>query len=248
MQRLSTVFAIAVSAAAMGCSAEATEEPVQTVNQAKVIGDNDFIVVKQDGANLPTKYRPLVNAFGIFSVGCTATHIGNGIVLTAGHCFNATATRKDDYACPANASVSWGVRADSPSYLTSKCTKVLSAQQSPDLDYAIFQVDVAPPVAVEIDAATRPALSTSVTIFSHPSLRPLEWSQTCTTMPPSDGGWGQDEFAHQCDTEPGSSGATILDDATLKVVGIHDGGIVPYNYGTYLADTPILEILANLSL
>lgn len=236
-----------VAFAAVGCSAnDVGEEPVQTTDQAKVIGTNDFVVVKDNGANIPAKYRGLPDAFGIISMGCTATHIGNGVVLTAGHCFNAPSTRKNNFACTTT-NVRWGVRTDSPAYLTSKCTNVYAAQQSRNLDYAIFQVDVAPPVKVDVDLSGRPAFETPITIFSHPHLRPLEWSQLCVVKSSSNGGWGANQFSHQCDTDPGSSGATVLDDTTLKVVGIHDGGLVPWNYATYLTDTPLAEVLASLA-
>jgi V8-like Glu-specific endopeptidase len=236
-----------LAVAAVGCSAGDTgEEPVQTTDQAKVIGTNDLIPVTNDGANVPEKYRGLPNAFGIISMGCTATHIGNGVVLTAGHCFSAGPTRKNNFACTGT-TVRWGVRTDSPAYLTSKCTTVYAAQQSHDIDYSIFQVDVAPPVSVDVDLSARPAYDSNITIFSHPHLRPLEWSQVCQVKPSTNGGWGANQFSHQCDTDPGSSGATVLDDDTLKVVGIHDGGIAPWNYGTFLYDTPLAEVLASLA-
>jgi len=54
---------------------------------------------------------------------------------------------------------------------------------------------------------------------------------------------------HQCDTEPGSGGAALLDDETLKVVGVHGGGEITeftgpqqftgWNFATYLADLPL---------
>lgn len=248
MSMTTSLFAlVALSVAAVGCSAEqVAEEPVGVTDQAKIIGDNDLTPVTQNGANIPAKYAGLPDAFGIISMGCTATHIGNGVVVTAGHCFNAPSTRKNNFAC-AGTTVKWGVRVDSPAYLTSKCTTVYAAQQSHDIDYSIFQVDVAPAAKVDVDLSARPAFDSTITIFSHPHLRPLEWSKTCTVKPSSNGGWGANQFAHQCDTDPGSSGATVLDDDTLKVVGIHDGGINPWNYGTFLYDTPLAEVLASLS-
>lgn len=209
----------------------------------KIIGVNDLTKVLEDGANIPAKYRPLIDAFGTISVGCTATHIGNGIVITAGHCFGAPRTRKDNVACTGK-TVKWGVRHDKASYLTSKCETILTMEQNSDRDYAIFKVSPAPTAKLEVDIAARPAVDTTLTIFSHPQLRPLEWSKTCPLKPASAGGWGLDQFSHQCDTEPGSSGATVLDDTTLKVVGIHDGGLNPWNYGTYLSDTPLDELLS----
>ncbi|MBX3234314.1 MAG: trypsin-like peptidase domain-containing protein [Labilithrix sp.] len=242
---LSALFALSLTAVA-GCSAEVTEEPTQVVESAKIIGTNDLVPVKENGANIPAKYRPLIDAFGRISMGCTATHIGNGVVLSAGHCFNAPSTRKNNFSC-AGKTVAWGYRVDSPAYLTTNCTIVYAAQQSRDIDYAIFQVDVAPPVQVEVDYAARPALDSAITIFSHPRSRPLEWSQTCVVKTGATGGWGSNMLSHQCDTDPGSSGATVIDDVTLKVVGIHDGGLVPWNYASYVSDTPLAEILASLA-
>ncbi len=238
-----TFLALALLGFGAGCAnADVETEIVQSTEQAKVIGTNDFVVVKGDGANVPAKYRPVLDAVGHMSMGCTATHIGNGIVVSAGHCFRATSVRKNNFACP-NVTVRWGLRADSPSYLTSTCTTVLAAQQSRDIDYSIFKVSPVPAAEVAVDYAARPAIDTTLTIFSHPRSRPLEWSQTCLLKPASSGGWGADQFSHQCDTDPGSSGATILDDSSLAVIGIHDGGTSAWNYGTFLADTPLGEIL-----
>src|SRR6187402_1012449 len=75
----------------------------------KIIGTNDLTPVKQDGANIPAKYKALVDAFGVLSVGCTATHLGDGIVISAGHCFGATSTRKNNVPCTGK-TVKWGVR------------------------------------------------------------------------------------------------------------------------------------------
>lgn len=233
---------VAVVGFAAGCAAQedTSAEPTAIAEQEKIIGANDFVVVKNDGANIPEKYRSLIDAFGSLSMGCTATHIGGGVAITAGHCFGAPRTRKDNVPCN-NVTVKWGVRADKPAYLTSKCTIILTEEQNGDRDYAIFKVDSVPPVALGVDYARRPAVNTRLTIFSHPQRRPLEWSQVCTLRTGSKGGWGVDQFSHQCDTEPGSSGATVLSDDGLKVVGIHDGGLVPWNYGTYLTNTPIAE-------
>lgn len=210
----------------------------------KIIGENDLTPVINDGANIPEKYRAIINAFGRMSMGCTATHIGDGLVLSAGHCFDAPPTRSSRNDC-SETKVEWGMRKDKAPYLTSTCVKILAYETNDDRDYVIYQVDTVPPVKVEVDLSTRVRDETAITIFGHPQLRPLEWSKSCVVKPGSMGNWGKDQFAHQCDTEPGNSGSTVLEEGSLKVIGIHDGGMSPWNYGTYLYDTPLAEILGK---
>jgi V8-like Glu-specific endopeptidase len=210
----------------------------------KIIGENDLTPVLEDGANIPEKYRSLIDAFGKISMGCSATHIGDGLVISAGHCFDAPERRGNNLSCD-KITVDWGYRKDKPAYLKSKCVVVLAAELSDNRDYAIFKVDVAPEAKIELDLSERPKTGTPLTIFGHPQLRPLEWSKTCVLEEASKGGWGTDEFSHQCDTEPGNSGSTIIDDSSLKIIGIHDGGRVPWNYGTFITDTPIREFIGG---
>jgi V8-like Glu-specific endopeptidase len=209
-------------------------------DSTKIIGKNNLTPVKNNGANVDTPFRSTVDAYGVISMGCSATYIGKNMVLTAGHCFGAGEDREDDTSCD-GITVEWGVRVDKKSYLTSKCTRVLAMQQSEDFDYAVFTVDKAPRAAVAMDLARRAPTNRKLTIFGHPQLRPLEWSKYCVMKPASAGGWGKGQFSHQCDTEPGSSGSTILDGRNAKIIGIHDGGIAPWNYGTHLLDTAIVD-------
>ena len=212
----------------------------------KIIGNNELTPVVQNGANIPSQLRPLINAFGLISMGCTATHIGNGVVLTAGHCFDAPEKRADNVACPSNVTVKWGLRQDAAPFLQSKCTKILAYELNADRDYAIFTVDKAPTEKVAVDLGKKATLGTQITIFGHPQARPLEWSQTCTIQSAQKGGWGKNQFSHQCDTEPGNSGSTVISMKSLKVIGIHDGGRLPWNYATFVTDTPLAEVLNKM--
>jgi V8-like Glu-specific endopeptidase len=235
--------AVALATTACGAADDASEtSPTGSIESGKIIGTNDLVSVLQDGANIPAKYRPLVDAFGKISMGCTATHIGQGLVVTAGHCFNAPSTRVNDRPCTGK-TVQWGLRKDKPAYLTSNCVSILAMEQNSTRDYSIFRVDPIPRASVKMRYDARPPVDTPLTIFSHPSSRPLEWSKTCVLKPGDTGHWGADMISHQCDTEPGSSGATVLDDNTLEIVAIHDGGIAPWNYATYLQATPLTELV-----
>lgn len=234
-------WALALSFVA-GCSAAAGDD-VGEDTAAKVIGASELTPVTDDGANLPAKYAPLLDAFGLLEISptnhCTATHLGNGIVVTAGHCFDAPATETRDLACPAY-TIRWGYRVDRAPYLASTCTRVLAAETNRQRDYVLFTVSPVPRAFVRAALGRSPAVGTALTVFSHPSHRPLEWSRTCTlaasTTAPT-------EFFHGCDTEPASSGATVLDDTTLEVIGIHDGAQGAANYGTYLDATPLAQLL-----
>lgn len=217
----------------------------------KIIGENDLVAVKQDASNIPFRYRELVDAFGMMSMGCTATHIGNGYVLTAGHCFWAPRTMVNNTSCEGE-TISWGMRDAETPYLVSQCETVIAAQHSDSADFAIVKVSPIPLVAIAPDMQRRAATGDTVTIFSHPDEMPLQWSKLCGVEYARNPELPPDFLEHKCDTNPGSSGATILNVLTLKVIGIHDGGVVNdetgvgMNYGTYIMDSPLYEQLKQL--
>lgn len=218
----------------------------------KIIGKNDLVAVSADASNVPVKFKGLVDAFGIISMGCTATHIGNGYVLTAGHCFEADETLVKDKGC-ADVTVKWGVRDTKEAYLTSQCETIVAMQRDDVNDFAIFKVSPAPTAKVPVDLKKQITQGYKITIFSHPEELPLRWSKYCTVQkaPNLDADFSPDTLQHKCDTNPGSSGATIIDAFTGKVVGIHDGGHLTapqdgMNYGTYLTNPAVADVLKTL--
>jgi V8-like Glu-specific endopeptidase len=214
----------------------------ESISPNKIIGDNDLIPVTDDGQNIPEAYRGILDAFGRMSMGCTATHIGQGFVISAGHCFNAPSVREDMVDC-AGVTVEWGVRRSGQPNLVSRCEMILAQETNDDVDYVIFKVSPAPQAKLSI-AGHRAAFGTDITIFGHPMGRALEWSGVCQMLTPDHGGWSSIAFSHQCDTEPGNSGSAILDAQTLEIVGIHGGGVLPYNYGSFITETPVGEFRA----
>ena len=144
--------------------------------------------------------------------------------------------------------------------MVSKCEKIVIAQWSGQNDYAVVKVSPIPPVAIAPDMQRRAATGDTVTIFSHPDGRPLHWSRLCGIEYQVHPELPQGSIQHQCDTNPGSSGATIINALTLKVIGIHDGGMAgdvdaedPHspvgmgmNYGTYIQNSPLGETLRSL--
>ena len=216
----------------------------------KIIGENDLIAVKEDASNIPFRYRDKIDAFGMLSMGCTATHIGKGIVVSAGHCFWAPPEAIENQSC-AEVSVAWGVRGQKAAYLVSKCEKIIMAQKSHLGDFAIIQVSPVPPVFISPDLHRRAIIGDTLTIFSHPDGLPLFWSQLCGVERKLDPALPPTSIQYQCDTNPGSSGAAIIDALSLKIVGIHDGGRVDdkgqgMNYGTFIMDSPMTNKLISL--
>lgn len=217
----------------------------------KIIGTNDLVAVDATGSNIPEKYRNIIEAFGIISMGCTATHIGNGLVLTAGHCFWADEVLQKDQPC-ADTTIAWGVREGKEATLTSTCEMVLFAQRdSIGNDFAIMKVSPAPEASVGVELERKAEVGDQLTIFSHPEELPLRWSPTCVVENPTDTELPPQAMQHKCDTNPGSSGATIIDENTMKVVAIHDGGRLTapaegMNYGTYLTNTEVRDALKGL--
>jgi hypothetical protein len=135
----------------------------------------------------------------------------------------------------------------------SKCVTVLASQNDSKLDYAFLRVEPAPEVSVPVDLKVRPKAGTTITLFSN-GWGPLSWSRTCallterTDITPSapSAPSASSIFYYDCTTVPGSSGATILREDTVQVVGIHSGGYDTargINFGTYLLDTPIGEFI-----
>lgn len=256
MKKLGALTGLVLTLTACGNNAKPIVEAVSVAKQdsiyqgmqSRIIGDNNLIKVKKDGSNVDSSLRGYLNAFGIISLGqgvCSGTHIGNGYVLTAGHCLlpegmqGAIANKE----C-SKIKVYWGYRGSpetgSPKpavTLQSQCTSIVYAELSAERDFAIFKVDQAPSVSLPISkSGTRASSGTKLTIFGYPQGRPLEWSQYCklSTMPSN-----PSEFAHQCDTEPGNSGSSVLainSAGKPMVVGIHDAGNDEFNIATHFAD------------
>ena len=224
---------------------------------SKIIGENSFVKVTLNGSNVDAPLRPYLDAFGVIKRptlkrgGCTATHLGNGYVATAGHCFAEGDGDEDeimiDAPCDGN-EVWWGYRDQDPKTkkpyikLVSHCTRIVYAELSkinnkPIRDFAIFKVDRVPSAKIEANISGRSDFGTQLTTFSYPRGRALEWSQYCNlskTYKPA----SNFMFRHDCDTESGSSGSSMLaltSSGIPYLVGIHNGGegaSIDFNYAT----------------
>jgi V8-like Glu-specific endopeptidase len=118
-------------------------------------------------------------------------------------------------------------------------------------------VSPVPAELVEVDLSGRLGPDKEITLFGHPVGVPLMWSGTCKLQPSRSLPWANYHqasiFAHQCDTLPSNSGSPVLDEQSLKLIGVHSGGDVTgrrpdgtydgWNFGTYLFDTPVGQFL-----
>jgi len=208
---------------------------------SQIIGDDNSVLVAEDLKNIPEKFRPLVDAVGFLNNGCTVTHIGNGLVITAGHCINGAPERlSQNWPC-SGYKITWSFRTGIKNNPTANCQNLLYIEDNSDRDFAIMQVDTPPRTSVRVNVKKPPSIGTQATLFGHPGLRPLTWAGLCTIESPEKANRGADQFTHQCDTEVGDSGAAVIDATTLEVIGIHKGGVQPWNFGTLLTSTPLAD-------
>lgn len=213
---------------------------------AAIIGPDNLTRVNGLGLNVPAPLHRFANAVGFLSMSCTGTHLGHGYVITAGHCLHSSEKQLFNVPCPENTTVQWGVRGDQLGMI-SKCLRVIGEQTTNGADWAIFQVDRAPSAFVEVDVKTPLWMNQRLTTFSHPESKPLEWSRFCRViMPFPRPPYGVQGMYHVCDTQPGSSGAALVDATTFKMVAVHNGGDPRANYGTVLSSPLLAQTLMRI--
>ena len=225
-----------------------------------IIRENNFIKVPEN-PDLYTNLLPskILNAIGRMELGCTVTHIGGNYAITAGHCFSNPYLRDDkasffvkDVSCnylsglPLSAyNVSFGVRGNSLGNVQGECEKIVIAENSSQLDFAIIKISQAPLEKIFLKEKTRAIKGMEVTIYSHPSKRALEWSQDCYLLDRRRDGLNRIQY--DCDTEGGSSGAAVIDTDTLDIVAIHTNGTFNSYYG-HNSGQPLQDIIKKLKL
>jgi V8-like Glu-specific endopeptidase len=216
-------------------------------SESKSIIDQDSLV--EIDANTPLPHRDLKKEFpaiGRMTGGCTAFHLGDGIVATAGHCLEDLAENPREVSCH-SMDITWGVLAGESNQGRSRCLKVLEYKYDQEADYALIQVDPIPATAVVLERDPRAMkLTAQAMVLGYPKGRALSLSGTCVAH----NGDNPDSqiFRHRCDTLPGNSGSPVLDAQTLEVIGVHNGDADDReNYGSYLPTPASLSaISANL--
>ena len=183
---------------------------------SRIIGNNDLEQVVMDTDN-----DLLVKAIGRMRVGCTVTHIGGGIALTAGHCFSRSHFEGVEKARPCNVErfrLVWGLAEGNQAPMPGKCKEIIAFEYNERRDYAFLRVDPAPSSYLKLNFAL-PHLGEQISIYSHPHKRPLEWSNYCQ-IEDIFGEHKDGLFVYSCDTEVGSSGAPIVNQNN-EIIGLH---------------------------
>ncbi len=211
-----------------------TSLPARSHERSQIIGDNDL--VRATRSKFPKK---VVESIGVLQVGCTVTHLGKGVALTAGHCFSDTYTDlvRNRPCNSADYNVRWGVNYEGSKGSTSQCKRIIATEYNDDLDYAIFLVSPEPETSLDV-SLNELENKDLISIFSHPEGRPLEWSQYCDF----EYGNSFNQILYECDTQGGSSGAAILNEK-LEVVGTHNfyNDRLVKNGGTLLRNIPYFK-------
>lgn len=231
-----------------------------SLSHAAVIGKNDLVLVNDDFSNIPDKFKTILPAIGLMNTPCTVAHIGQGFVITAGHCFWQTYYDGALYthqACSGE-TIRWKQTSGNANPKISNCLQIIAMQRNPELnlDYAIIKVSEPPVEKVFVDwKANVPAAGTILTIFSHPDEAPLSWSKYCRIKKITAKDVSPNLLHHVCDAKQGSSGAAVFNAVTGEVVALHissdgepntDGSttnVATENYAMYIVKSPLKNIL-----
>src|SRR5690606_16580312 len=112
--------------------------PTFAWDTSNIIDDPNFIEVDDKMENIPPEFKRIAKSIGRVSMSCTATHIGKGLALTAGHCLRASESVEYDQSCE-GITIRWGYRGSKKKRLKSKCLRILVMQNKPGADYALLE-------------------------------------------------------------------------------------------------------------
>ncbi|MEI8026807.1 MAG: trypsin-like peptidase domain-containing protein [Pseudomonadota bacterium] len=215
--RIGTFCAFAFTVFSVFACKHVSQDPS---SEKVIIGNDDFVAVNSDGSNIPEEYRSLIRATGYLDSGCTVTHIGNGLVLTAGHCLAPNEIFPNDpEQCLPGRSIQFGIFKDGITGPKATCIKRLYAQLNNTRDVALLHADKFPSEKVDVEIDSTPAPETQITLFGHPDGRPLQWSKYCSLIVLKYCNT-KDAFGFLCDSLPGSSGSLLLSADKSRPLGI----------------------------
>ena len=234
-----------------------TAPVVTDASSTIIVGTDDRVIVNENRTNIPEFYHGVTDAIGFIEKGCTVAHIGQNLVLTAGHCIkNGREFHKIENVDCSNRpelNAEFGYFGAHEKTIKARCLKIVVAEyQASSTDYALLEVSDAPLRKLELDFK-RPVEHTELTFFSHPHREPLSWSGYCSVEEFSDeeaqklgvNFRKKTYFKHFCDSDQGSSGAPLIDAQTKKIIGIHSGGQINIdaNFALFLDATDLEKTL-----
>lgn len=216
----------------------------QNSETQSIIDQDSMVEIDQDTPLPHQELKSDFPAIGRMTGGCTAFHVGNGLVATAGHCLQDLAEKPMEASCH-TLDIDWGVLAGESHAGRSRCMQVLDYKYDDQADYALLQVDPIPATAVVLERDPRASKFTAqAMVVGYPKGKSLSLSGTCEAILATDS--DSQFFHHRCDTLPGNSGSPVMDASTLKVIGVHNGDADnSENYGSYLPPPDALAEIAN---
>lgn len=221
-----------------GCQPQAKSES----ETSSIINENSMVEIDRDTPLPNEALKKDFPAIGRMSGGCTAFHLGQGIVATAGHCLETLTPNPLETSCH-TLDIVWGVLAGESNAGRSRCMQVLAYKYDQQADYALLQVDPVPATAVALQPDPRATnLVAQTMVVGYPKGKALSLSGNCDTIVASD--QSPQIFRHRCDTLPGNSGSPVMNAATSEVLGVHNGDADNgENYGSFLPGAEMLSPL-----
>ncbi len=218
------IFLIAASLTACGVDSSSNAS-----RQMSII-DQDTLSAVDASSPIGARLQEKLGAIGKMTGGCTAFHLGEGVVATAGHCLAA----EQQDSCQ-NLVIDWGFTGETRGGERSRCLKTLQHRLDDGADFALLLVDPIPAAALKMQARSDQDVQEKARalVIGFPQNKLLSWSGYCEAK------WnlqGESKlFYHGCDTLPGHSGSPVLDAENLNVIGLHDGEANGQeNYGSFL--------------
>jgi len=151
---------------------------------------------------------------------CTAFFIGGRQMMTNEHCLSESAGCLSgvvwfDYL--AGESV--------PGESQRHCTRVIAS--SAEYDYAVFELDTAPPAGIEpvVFGRKPPKVGDALIVIEHPrgEVEQVSRKECKAHSAEVDGNGAKTDFQHECDTLNGSSGSGVFT-TDFRIVGLHHLG------------------------
>ncbi len=149
---------------------------------------------------------------------CSGFMVGEDLIVTAGHCVDASSCGTTAFVFGFHMEDSSTVRSRMPAQDVYTCAQVLARQETSTLDYAVVRVDrpITGHQPLSLRRSGQPAQGTGLIVSGHPAGIPLKVAAGATVRSNSH----PDYFSSNLDTYGGNSGSAVINAATGLVEGI----------------------------